>query len=212
VLRRTAGQIFVFTAVFFSVGRAAWSRAAPQNEIRVTLFGQPCLLSGPVDEASLKLIHSVSPEQMPSARTGNYSAEQARKALERLRKVAGLPSALDRYRERLTKRLEAELAFDEGYEAALKSHQISAWVAGARKYLNEAKLHSFESLAKKAEALKTLDSDRGRELTDQLFELYAEGIEPDPEEEFHRAIKRMNVQYACSFEESSDESGGEGSD
>ena len=49
--------------------------------------------------------------------------------------------------------------------------------------------------------VKDLDSDRGRELTDQLYDLYNEGIEADPEEEFHRAIQRMNVQYTCSFEE-----------
>ena len=42
-------------------GRAS---AAPSTEIRVSLFGQPCTLQGPVDERTLKLIHSLSPEQL----------------------------------------------------------------------------------------------------------------------------------------------------
>lgn len=44
------------TGAFPGVARAA--------EMKVTLFGQPCTLKGPVDEKALRAIHSLSPEQV----------------------------------------------------------------------------------------------------------------------------------------------------
>ena len=51
-----------------------------------------------------------------------------------------------------------------------------------------------------------LESVKGGEaygdLVVRLLDYYDGCIEPDPEEEFHRAVKLLGVQYVCSFEES----------
>ncbi len=63
------------------------------------------------------------------------------------------------------------------------------------------KLKEFETALKKADAAKTLAKPATQE---SLLEAFNDSIEPDPEEEFHRAIQRLGVQYTCSFEESED--------
>ena len=60
-------------------------------------------------------------------------------------------------------------------------------------HLTDANRKNFEELAKRFEK-----NEIG---VAQLLEAYSPGIEPDPEEEFHRAIHRINVKYQCTFEE-----------
>jgi hypothetical protein len=188
----------------FETVRAAYGSTAPLTEIRVTLFGQPCLLQGPLDEASLKTIHAISPEQLFPNAQQNLTTEQIKRAQSRLQ-ASKLPSFLDRYRERLSRRLEALLGFYGGLEAARKARKAAPLIAGAHKRVPAKRAKEFESLAHKLDGIKDFDSDRAREIADQLFDIYGEGIEADPEEEFHRAIQRANVQYTCSFEENGDE-------
>jgi hypothetical protein len=180
---------------------AADARAATGRSIRVRLFGQPCLLQGPtrgtIDERALKAIHALSPEQLYPERENTLTGASTRRALEKLRAANGIPSGLDRYRERLGKRLEAQLALLEAIEKARKDGKAAPLLATAKANLKGTKLTEFEAAAKKAEAAHTLAK---ADTQDTLFDLYSDGIEPDPEEEFHRAIQRMGVQYACSFE------------
>jgi hypothetical protein len=169
------------------------SASTASTEIRVTLFGQPCLLSGPLDEGTLRTIHAISPEKTPAPET----ADQARQLLERLRKLpAGVPSALDRYREKLGKRVAAQLAYFEGLAGARKNGgKADALLAATREHLIGGKrAKEFEELARK--------TDLGGAAGEEALSLaYSEAIEPSPEEEFHRAIQRLNVRYTCSFEE-----------
>jgi hypothetical protein len=162
--------------------------AAPQTEIHVSLFGQPCVLLGPVTEANLRTIHSLSPEQLYPERGTTLTAEPTRQALEKIRGIASIPSVLDRYRERLVKRFEAQLAVLEALENFRKTHKPSALQAVGKKYLSGKKQKEFEAQLKKIDA-------------DLLFDTFSDGIEADPEDEFHRAIHKINVQYTCSFEE-----------
>jgi len=176
------------------------ARTAPSNEIRVTLFGQPCSLRGPVDERMLKIIHLLSPEQLYPERDSPLTSGPTRKALDKLRAATGAPSGLDRYRERATKRLEAQLAFIESIESIEKpekEHKIASLLETGKSHLTGSHLKDFEAAVKKAEAAKTLSR---RDTIDSLFDTYSDGIEADPEEEFHRAIQRLNVQYVCLFE------------
>src|SRR4051812_48584746 len=96
----------------------AWS--TPNAETRVTLFGQSCLLTGPVSEANLKAIHAISPAQMPAGQ----SAESVRKSLEKIKATSEIPSALEPYRDRLTKRFEAQLAYFDGLASAKKLGKV----------------------------------------------------------------------------------------
>lgn len=167
------------------------------------LLGQPCLLQGPFTELILKSIHSIGPAQIyPTLSPQNIpsSLEQSRKALEKIRSSSSLHALLDRYREKLRKRLEAQAAFMTALLQAQKGNEIGNLLKTMSQYVQGRDLRTFESLLKKnypAEKVNLTNS----ETLDTLFDLYNDSIEPDPEAEFHRAIKKLGIQYTCSFEE-----------
>jgi hypothetical protein len=171
--------------------------AAASKEIRITLFGQPCLLQGPLDEKALRTVHSLSPDQLYPARENTLAAGPTRRALEKLRGTTGAPAGLDRYRERLAKRLEAQLLLLTAIETSRADGKAASLLAASKAKLSGKRQKEFDAAAKKAETAKTLTK---AETLDALFDSFSDGIEPDPEEEFHRSIQRMGVQYACSFE------------
>jgi hypothetical protein len=181
-------------------GEAAYAAAASRHEIRVTLFGQPCILSGPLSEDQLTAIHRISPEQIPP----ELNLANAKQAIERLRRTSELPSALDGYRTHLITRVEAQLAFLGALADFKKNGKTEPLAEIARKYVSKARFRAYESAQKIAAA-----SPKSATALDRLTEAYDESIEPHPEEEFHRAIERMGVSYACSFD-SGDDSGDSG--
>lgn len=168
------------------------------TKIRVELFKQPCDLHGPFDETTLRAIHAISPERIYPAETDSgapVSASAVQKAIDQLRSSSGFPAALDRYKEKLIRRFEAQLAFYTGMAAAKKTHTAAPLLALTRKYFNGKPADDFVALSKKIETEK-------KENSEALLDLYNEKIEPDPEEEFHRVIQKLDVQYDCFFEES----------
>jgi hypothetical protein len=191
----------------FSVFAAVPSFAASggNHEIKVTLFGQPCTLQGPMDEPVLRLIHAISPEQIYpnfSLQTKPSSVEQA---LVKLRDNS-FHGDLDSYKDRLEKRLEAEAAFLNGLQDTQKLGKADALLLTTKKYVPDTKQKSFELLAKKLE-IKDLNATQRKDALEQLFNNYSETMPSDPEEEFHSVIHRMKVQYVCTFEESGDSEG-----
>jgi hypothetical protein len=128
------------------------------------------------------------------------TADETRGALEKLKAVTSLPPSLDRYREKLTRRLKAELAFIDALPEAKKSKSSAHLVESIKEYVVNSKRKEMETLAKSF-ATATPETKR-KELASQLFDFYGEAIDANPEDEFHRAIRTMNVQYTCSFEES----------
>lgn len=189
-------SLLLCTCTFLAGGLSA--RAAPgSKEIRITLFGQPCLLQGPLDEKILRAIHSLSPDQVYPVRENTLGTAPTRRALEKLRAIVGAPAGLDRYRERLAKRLEAQLTLLTAIESARVDSKSAPLITAGRSKLTGKRQKEFEAAVKKAEAAKTLTK---AETLETLFDFYSDGIESDPEEEFHRSIQRMGVQYACSFE------------
>lgn len=187
---------------FFLVAGPLAAQAHASTELKVTLFGTPCTLSGPLGVQGLKAVHAVSPEQaLPTIEASDLqkASKQIKRALESVRAAKPVPAALDRYRERLTKRLEALGAFSDAWVAAKAQRKSAPLIAAGQKYSQGKDAKPFEQLAKKVEAGVSAD------LAEQLFDLYSSMIEPDPEEDFHRAIERINVRYSCTFEEPSDE-------
>jgi hypothetical protein len=174
--------------------------AAVGAEIRVSLFDQPCQMSGPVDQASLKAIHSISPAQLPLVE----NRARAQESLDKVRAAKDVPAWLDPYRKNLMKRLEAQLAYYDALAAAKKSGKAGPLLEAVKKHLPEKRYPEFEAAATKLEATKFAEPGAQR-LTDSYNEL----IQPDPEEEFHRAIGRAKVKYACTFEDSSGNDDGE---
>lgn len=178
------------------------------HEIRVTLFGQPCVLQGPLEIETLRAIHELSPEQiyptyMAEEASQGTTGIQVRKAIQKLKNGSPrIPSMLDRYRERLSKRLNELLVFVEWMEAYKKDGNVAALIALSKKNLPARTAQTFEAAAKKLTLPKSKSAKGAtQDVRAQLFEIYSEGIESDPQEEFHRAIRKMNVNYNCTFEE-----------
>ena len=169
--------------------------ASPPQEITVTLFGQPCQLAGPLDKTTLKEIHAISPEQVYPAEVSGLNIEPVRKSLEKLKAAHGAPPALDRYRERLLRRLELQVAFLEGLAAAKRAKKAEPLLAGIATFTQGKRTKQFNALLKKTNFANFADREAGTELLDALLE----AVEPDPEEDFHKAIQRLSVQYTCVF-------------
>jgi len=192
--------IVLLTSSFWA--KPILAKTTPQTQIHVTLLGQPCLLQGPLDESTLRLIHAIGPAQLyPTLLSSdpNLSKSEAKKALEKIRSASNLPSLLDSYREKLGKRLEAQIAFLESIGIATKTHQSLALQKTSKKYLKQEPfqlIHLFKSIDAPSKHHTVM-----RDVIDQAFDLFNDNIEPDPEEDFHRAIKKLNIQYHCSFEE-----------
>lgn len=187
----------------WSKSDSAWAKTSPQTEIHITLLGQPCLLQGPFDEFTLKTIHSIGPAQLYpviALEEIKNSKKSAQKAIEKLRLSSSLPSLLDRYKAKLTRRLEAQIGFLDAIETLSESGEYEAIIKMSKNYLKKA---DYQKLKNKVIALKpSSKSLKNQDKANQLFDFYNDLIEPDPEEEFHRAIKKLNIQYRCSFEDS----------
>ncbi len=158
------------------------------SEVKVTLFGQPCLLSGPFSEGVLNAIHGISPEKMPSPQ----SAQQAKQTLDKLSKTPRLPVGLEVYRDHLTKHTQALRAFYEAIPAAKKAGKAEPLLKAVRPHLQGTDETRFEMAAKKTTTWTPAAQS-------QLNESYLEAIEEYPEEEFHRATRQMNINYTCDF-------------
>jgi hypothetical protein len=195
------GYYIVIVYIFLAVA----AEGAYAGSIRVTLFGQPCKLEGPLDPAVLKAVHAVSPEQA----SPGFSAEDALKpatagllkgAVSKVSSASAkkIPASLDRYREKLVKHLESQAAFAVAVQAAVKSRKPGSFLKALPAASAQKPGERLETLARK------LETEKGdlTETVNQLFDAYSEGVEPDPEEEFHRTIRKMGIKYVCSFEES----------
>lgn len=191
--------------LFYCAYDANAAQAANSHQIHVKLFGQPCLLEGPVDEDTLKTIHSISPEELYPVFEPGLKHAKVKTALEKLRALRTPLAGLDLYREQLLKRLEAQASFLKGLDEALVVKKSFPLVAGVRAQLSDAKFKSFENMAKKLDG--GLTPAQRKDLIDQLFFSYNEALPSDPEEEFHRAIHKMKIQYLCSFEDTGEGSG-----
>lgn len=180
--------------------------AAKLTTIQVTLLGQPCLLEGPFAEHILRTVHALGPAQLyPSLFVNEAEDSKAalKKALNQTNSYKNLPDAFDNYRKKVTLRFTSQMTFFTQLAETnlLDSRQDPApFIEGVKKNIRESDVRQFEGLVKKLKTL--LKKSQRQEALDQLFDFYNDSIEADPEAEFHRAIKKLNVQYVCSFDES----------
>ncbi len=157
-------------------------------EIKVTLFGQPCALSGPFSEKNLKLIHSISPEQIPWPK----KSEQIPPQLQLL-KQSDIPAPLLIYTGRMEKRL---LAW-QGY-LDLEKTKPAIQIEYGEKLKSLVPPLSQSSFSKNFQELLAKNTAS----KEKVSELFQASIEPDPQEEFHRVLNKINVRYVCAFEDS----------
>ncbi len=162
-------------------------------QVQVLLFGQPCSLDGPAEfsEAQLRAIHQISPEQTPLS----DNTASLRSSLERIQTAGELTSPFSRYREQRKARLEARLKFEDAVAKAHRSGDAAAFAESTRGLIHSRR---HPVLVKKLQAaLKAGPSQRA---WDDVRDYFIEFTGPDGEEDFHRTLRRLKIQYQCSFE------------
>ncbi|MBI4925237.1 MAG: hypothetical protein HY843_04860, partial [Bdellovibrio sp.] len=126
--------------------------SAVTQEIKVTLFGQPCFLSGIYEVSFLKYIHSISPEQLPPM----PKKEQLIQLIEKLDNPPKLLKSLeifDSYLERFKKRALALLALQDGIGLTKKNNTVDSLISHVQKHLKSKQNEKdFETLVKKFES------------------------------------------------------------
>ena len=167
-------------------------------QVRVNLLGQPCVLKGPFEVTTLELIHSIGPAQIYPNFTDLSSPQikhQLTRALNTLQNTKKLPPLLEPYRERLTRRLKKQQLFIQALQGSKPTTALAQLGPGV---IPATELKKFQSL---------VQTKRLRpQIIEQAFEIFNNSIEPDPESEFHRMIKKLQIEYQCSFEENEPDS------
>jgi len=197
-MKKNVALLLLLNLVLLSPSAFAAASPLPSTnkEIQVTLFGQPCLLGGPLAEIALQAVHSISPEKTPVSQT----YQQAKDSLEKIKAATPVPTPLEHYRERLTRHFKSQLKFYEGMAAAKKAGKTDLLLSSVKEYLLPKQVKTFEEFLKKAQAKESVKSwSAGTQET--VFATFQEASEPHPEEEFHRVIRHMSVKYTCTLEE-----------
>ncbi len=167
------------------------------KEIKVSLFNQPCTLSGPFNESMLQAVHAISPERIPA----QQSISSVKNALAQVRQTKDLPPELQTYQGRLTRRLNAQFQFLELLVALKKNGDLKFFLEASSPLLTASGPGPFRTIVEN-EAKKVPPRKWGKENISSITEVFENGIEPYPEEEFHRTIERARIHYGCSFDES----------
>jgi hypothetical protein len=186
-------------------------KSNPLTEIEVTLFGQPCLMNGPFPRPTLVLIHEVSPERVPP----NASVEQMKKIRAKVLELKNVPMPIEQYREHLRKRLSAKIAFEEALGPAKKQAKgpaesrkaLASFLKNLKEHISTLQYAGFEESAKKS--LEANQFAWNPTFIEPLREKYEEVIQPETQEEFHKAIRLSKIQYVCTFDDAHADHGSE---
>ena len=168
------------------------------SEVRVQLFGHPCLLSGSPSENTLKANHSVSSELLPDINNQKTILELK----EKLTSIKDWPQPLTLYRDSVIRHLDAQLAFWTGLELARKESSIEPLKKSVDPFLGEGGKNSFQPAI---EPLKT--KLRSAEAVRKAFESYKKLLTEPWSENFHRGIRAARIQYNCDFDVHKSEEG-----
>ena len=171
------------------------------QEIRVNLFGQPCTMEGPFTKAQLTSLHEISPEKIPPA----ASVSQMKGILAKTAQIKGFPLPIEQYRDHLRKRLAAKIALEEAIQSARKGKtpdsrkSLDALLKNLKEHVSTLQYPSFESTVKKT--FETNNSILNDLFFEGLRERFEGVIQPETEEEFHKAIRVAKIQYVCVFDD-----------
>lgn len=176
-------------ALVLAQGKA---QSAPTHSIKVTLFGQPCNLTGPFSGSTLQKIHQVSPAEIPRI----ISSKMADSAADRISKTEGLPKELKEYTQNFAQYIASWQAFFSGLQDANKKRDKQLFLQKISAYSNKG---AQKQLGKMVDQFTKGKGDPSENLQ-KLVDLYREVIPPRPEEIFHRSIKQIHVRYDCTFE------------
>jgi hypothetical protein len=175
------------------------------QEIQVTLFGQPCTMSGPFPKTALTIFHEISPEKIPPSLTVAQMKQLRAKANENKGLPQPLPFPLEQYRDHLRKRLSAKISFEEAVAHAKKSKskdskkELSDLLKNLKEHISTLQFPSFAETTKQSFIANGSKWDEAFLIP--LQERYEALIQPDTEEEFHKAIRLAKIQYVCVFDD-----------
>lgn len=168
----------------------AWSQRSGEVSIPVRLFESKCTLSGPKSRFSvedLTRIHDLSPEKTLTFSTSD-AAKDSVVRLDRLKAPAPeLESYLSQSRVYALKLSE----FLQKAEALKTDKNKERFLAELSAKLTRRQRRHLEDLASRVLA--------GEE-TEVLIASFGETLGVAPDEEFHRAIRRMKINYNCVFD------------
>jgi hypothetical protein len=203
------GMITTLIAFWIASAHAADKK---MSEIKVELFNQPCLLQGPADLSVLRQIHAISPEQLfpPSHDKASVKNQQDtfRKSLRYMKSNVKLPQEFQKYTQRMERRLEAFVALFDGLEKMKKTQNTKELITAVGSHFQNKTGNEFTKIVNELKPnLKEVSNDT----LDTLKQAIKNGIEPDSEEDFHKALLRAGIQYNCAMDEKSDEKGSEDS-
>lgn len=161
------------------------------EEIRVSLFGSSCLLTGSPPKETLETIHSVSPELLPDFNNEKKIVELKTK----LAAAKSWPSSLTLYRDSVTRYLDAQLAFWTGLEAAKREGNVIPLRKALETFLGTGGQKSLETTLEPLGA-KLKDTEAVR----KAFESYRKLLTVPWSENFHRGVRAARIQYTCDFD------------
>jgi hypothetical protein len=179
------------------------------QEIAVTLFGQPCAMSGPFARPLLSLLHEISPEKI----SPDLTVAQMKKIRTKTGEIKGMPMVIEQYRDHLRKRLSAKITLEETIEQAKKANPaeakrvLDAFFKNAKENISPIRFPGFQAEVQKA--FSSAGNIWSAAFVAILREKYEEVIQPDTEEEFHKAIRVAKIQYVCVFDDGDSHSEGE---
>lgn len=188
--------------MFFMMALLQLSGMALATQIDVKLFGHDCKLEGPVDERALRAIHAISPDQItPDSSLGG--SKPYLKSIEILKKNKEMSPQFDRYRERLAARLEAQAAFWQEFEKLPKTRAIDTLLKSLKRHLRPGKESAALTELRKLKDASS-KTDAARTILDTAFSAFNDAIEMEPDDDFHRAIHKLQIQYLCDYDGAGD--------
>ena len=184
--------------------KATPTPAAPKEsgvqEIQVTLFGQPCTMSGPYPRPALSLLHEISPEKIPP----DLSVDQMKRVRTKCGELKGMPMPIEQYRDHLRRRLSAKIAFEEAIAQSKKSkakdgRALDPFLTNVKEHISTLQYTAFSGETRKA--FESGGAIWNEPFLTSLRERFENVIQPDTEEEFHKAIRAVKIQYVCAFDD-----------
>lgn len=168
----------------------SWGQRSGEVSIPVRLFESKCTLSGPkarFSASDLAQIHELSPERVLTFTT----ADAAQASLIKLTKLKPPTPELEAYVSQARTYAERVSQFLEGTEALRADKNREKFLSALSGKLTRRQKTHLEEIAGRVLA--------GEE-TDILIASFGETLGAAPDEEFHRSIRRMKINYNCVFD------------
>jgi len=190
--------LFSKTALLVSVFLCGVSNATTidTQETTIKLFGHPCIIKGPFPPKTLKLIHEQSPEKILPV----SSPQHAQEMLKKISEFSDLHKAFESYQQKLISHIKAQEAFLIGMQNVKEKKDTNELQKAILPHLIEAQKTKFLGFLKKFIETNKNPAKWSEEDTAKLEEAFLEASHPDPERDYHLAIKHLGIQYSCSFQ------------